>query len=67
MRLNPLTYGITALRGALALAPGSLASATEATAPVAATSLGLPLAITVGLTLLAFGADLLVTRGGRVE
>jgi ABC-2 type transport system permease protein len=56
MRLNPLTYGITALRGALARSPGSLA-----------TSMAVPLAITLALTVFAFGADLLVTRGGRVE
>ena len=51
MRLNPLTYGIAALRGTLA----------------ATTSIATPVAITAALALAAFAADLLVTRGGRVE
>jgi ABC-2 type transport system permease protein len=50
MRINPLTYGIAALRGTLSAAP-----------------IAIPLAITVAMALLAFAADLLVTRGGRVE
>jgi ABC-2 type transport system permease protein len=62
MRVNPLTYGIDALRGTLALSPMSPMSPVSAGAPVA-----IPLAITVALALLAFAADLLVTRGGRVE
>jgi ABC-2 type transport system permease protein len=53
MRINPLTYGIAALRGTLAMSP---------VVPIA-----IPLAITVAMALLAFAADLLVTRGGRVE
>ena len=50
MRLNPLTYGIAALRGTLG-----------------ATPVNVPLAITAALALLAFAADLVVTRDGRVE
>jgi ABC-2 type transport system permease protein len=53
MRVNPLTYGIQALRGVLSTAPRL--------------PLAVPVAVTVALALLAFGADLLVTRGGRVE
>jgi ABC-2 type transport system permease protein len=62
MRLNPLTYGIAALRGTLAMASTSPMSPTSPTLPVA-----IPLAITVAMALLAFAADLVVTRGGRVE
>ena len=58
MRINPLTYGITALRGVLAL---------PSTSVIASVPVAIPLAITVALALLAFSADLLVTRGGRVE
>jgi len=56
MRINPLTYGIAALRGAI----GGGGGATVAM-PV------FPLGITAGMALVAFAADLLVTRGGRVE
>jgi ABC-2 type transport system permease protein len=66
MRLNPLTYGITALRGALALSSASSAAPAAASA-ASATSMAVPLAITLALTVFAFGADLLITRGGRVE
>jgi ABC-2 type transport system permease protein len=59
MRANPLTYGITALRGTLAL------SSVPAISPMS--PIAIPLAITVALALLAFAADLVVTRGGRVE
>lgn len=52
MRLNPLTYGIAALRETLA---GSVAP------------WGVPLGVTVATAVLAFAADLLLTRGGRVE
>jgi daunorubicin resistance ABC transporter membrane protein len=52
LRLNPLTYGIAALRGAFA---GSAAP------------WGIPLGVTVATAVLAFAAALLVTRGGRVE
>jgi ABC-2 type transport system permease protein len=57
MRLNPLTYGVAALRGVL-YGPGA--------AP------GLPgpavsLAVTLALGLAAFAAGLLATRGGRVD
>jgi ABC-2 type transport system permease protein len=54
MRLNPLTYGIAALRGVIG-------GGATAAMPV------LPLGITAGMALVAFAADLLVTRGGRVE
>jgi ABC-2 type transport system permease protein len=56
MRVNPLTYGIDALRGALG-----------GGARVPRVPLAIPLAVTVALALLAFVADLWVTRGGRVE
>jgi len=56
MRINPLTYGIAALRG-------SLGAASDAPLGAAA----LPAGITAGMALVAFAADLLVTRGGRVE
>jgi ABC-2 type transport system permease protein len=57
MRLNPLTYGVAALRGVL-YGPGA--------AP------GLPgpavsLAVTLAMGLAAFAAGLLATRGGRVD
>jgi ABC-2 type transport system permease protein len=51
MRINPLTYGVDALRGTLSGA-GATASA---------------LAVTLLLGLAAFAAGLAVTRGGRVE
>ena len=62
MRANPLTYGITALRGTLALSSTSpMSTSSVASVPM------IPLAITAALALLAFAADLVVTRGGRVE
>lgn len=59
MRINPLTYGVAALRWALY-------------GPAASLGRGLPgpavsLAVTLGAGLLAFVACLAVTRGGRVE
>jgi ABC-2 type transport system permease protein len=58
MRLNPLTYGVAALRGALygpsGLVPGL---------PGPAVSLG----ITLAMGLAAFAAGLLATRGGRID
>ena len=57
MRLNPLTYGVAALRGVLygpAAAPGL---------PGPAVSLG----VTLAMGLAAFAAGLLATRGGRVD
>jgi daunorubicin resistance ABC transporter membrane protein len=59
MRLNPLTYGVAALRGVLY-------------GPVAGLGSGLPgpavsLAVTLAMGLAAFAAGLLATRGGRVD
>jgi ABC-2 type transport system permease protein len=59
MRLNPLTYGVAALRGVLY-------------GPVAGLGNGLPgpavsLAVTLAMGLAAFAAGLLATRGGRVD
>lgn len=59
MRINPLTYGVAALRWAFY-------------GPAASLGRGLPgpavsLAVTLGAGLLAFAACLVVTRGGRVE
>jgi daunorubicin resistance ABC transporter membrane protein len=57
MRLNPLTYGVAALRGVLygpAAAPGLPGPAVS-------------LAVTFALGLAAFAAGLLATRGGRVD
>jgi ABC-2 type transport system permease protein len=57
MRLNPLTYGVAALRGVLygpVAAPGL---------PGPAVSLG----VTLAMGLAAFAAGLLATRGGRVD
>jgi len=62
MRLNPLTYGVAALRGVLDAGSGAAASGLPgAMGPVGAS------VATALLALLAFGAGLLVTRGGRVE
>jgi ABC-2 type transport system permease protein len=65
MRVNPLTYGIAALRGTLAMASTSPMSPTSPISPTL--PVAIPLAITVAMALLAFVADLVVTRGGRVE
>jgi ABC-2 type transport system permease protein len=57
MRLNPLTYGVAALRGVLygpAAAPGLPGPAVS-------------LAVTFAMGLAAFAAGLLATRGGRVD
>jgi ABC-2 type transport system permease protein len=59
MRLNPLTYGVAALRGVLY-------------GPVAGRVAGLPgpavsLGVTLAMGLVAFAAGLLATRGGRVD
>jgi len=57
MRLNPLTYGVAALRGVLygpATAPGLPGPAVS-------------LAVTLAMGLAAFAAGLLATRGGRVD
>lgn len=59
MRLNPLTYGVAALRWVLYGSSASLGSAS----PGPALSLGM----TVALGVAGFAAGLLVTRGGRVE
>ena len=59
MRINPLTYGMAALRWALY---GTSASLGEGVPGPAAS-----VAATVVLGIAAFAADLLVTRGGRVE
>jgi daunorubicin resistance ABC transporter membrane protein len=59
MRLNPLTYGDAALRWALYGTAAALGSGVPGP--------GLSLGLTVALTLAAFAACLLATRGGRVE
>lgn len=58
MRLNPLTYGVAALRGAL-FGPAGAAPGL----PGPAVSLG----VTFAMGLAAFAAGLLATRGGRVD
>jgi daunorubicin resistance ABC transporter membrane protein len=57
MRLNPLTYGVAALRGVL-YGPGAAPSL-----PGPAVSL----AVTLAMGIAAFAAGLLATRGGRVD
>lgn len=59
MRLDPLTYGVAALRWVLYGSQAELGSGVPGPA--------LSLAVTVGIGGLALGVDLLVTRGGRVE
>jgi ABC-2 type transport system permease protein len=59
MRINPLTYGVAALRHALY--PGSAAAAFGGLPALPAA-----LAVTAAVAALAFAADLAVTRGGRV-
>ncbi|HEX9941092.1 MAG TPA: ABC transporter permease [Thermoanaerobaculia bacterium] len=59
MRLNPLTYGVAALRWALYGTAASLGSGLPGP--------GLSLGLTLALGLAAFAAGLLATRGGRVE
>lgn len=59
MRLDPLTYGVAALRWVLYGPQAELGSGVPGPA--------LSLAVTVALGVLALGIDLLVTRGGRVE
>jgi ABC-2 type transport system permease protein len=58
MRLNPLTYGVAALRGVLYGPSGLVAGL-----PGPAVSLG----VTLAMGLAAFAAGLLATRGGRVD
>ncbi len=59
MRLNPLTYGVAALRWALYGQGAALGSGLPGPA--------LSLAVTLVLGAAAFAAGLLATRGGRVE
>ena len=59
MRLDPLTYGVAALRWVLYGPQAELGSGMPGPA--------LSLAVTVAVGVLALGIDLLVTRGGRVE
>lgn len=59
MRLDPLTYGVAALRWVLYGPQAELGSGVPGPA--------LSLAVTVALGVLGLGIDLLVTRGGRVE
>jgi ABC-2 type transport system permease protein len=59
MRINPLTYGVAALRWALYGPAASLGRGTPGPA--------LSVAVTLAVGLAAFVACLLVTRGGRVE
>jgi ABC-2 type transport system permease protein len=63
MRVNPLTYGVSALHDLLVVrgAGGAGASVAGIVSPGAA------VAITVALALVAYACDLAVTRGGRVE
>jgi ABC-2 type transport system permease protein len=60
MRVNPLTYGVAALRWALY---GPEAASVGAGLPGPA----LAISVTVAMGLAAFAADLAVTRGGRVD
>lgn len=59
MRLNPLTYGVAALRWVLYGSSASLGSASPGLAG--------SLAMSAALGIAGFAACLLVTRGGRVE
>lgn len=59
MRIDPLTYGVAALRWALYGNSAALGGGL----PGPAVSIGM----TVGLGFAALAADLLVTRGGRIE
>jgi ABC-2 type transport system permease protein len=59
MRIDPLTYGVAALRWMLYGPAASLGSALPGP--------GVSLAVTLALGIAGFAADLLVTRGGRVE
>ena len=59
MRIDPLTYGVAALRHALY--PGRAAAAFGGLPALPAA-----LAVTAVVAALAFAADLAVTRGGRV-
>jgi ABC-2 type transport system permease protein len=59
MRMNPLTYGVAALRGVLYGPSAGLGSGL----PGPAVSIG----VTLAMGLIAFAAGLLATRGGRVD
>lgn len=59
MRLNPLTYGIAALRWAFYGTPASLGSGMPGP--------GVSLAVSLAMGLAALAAGFLATRGGRVE
>ena len=59
MRINPLTYGVAALRWVLYGSSASLGTASP--------GLELSLGMTLALGIAGFAAALLVTRGGRVE
>lgn len=61
MRVNPLTYGVSALHDLL------VARGAGAAAPSGIVSPGVAVAITVALALVAYACDLAITRGGRVE
>ena len=70
MRINPLTYGVSALHDLLVVPAGGLgsaAAASAASAPSAGVSPAAAVAITLALALVAYACDLVVTRGGRVE
>jgi ABC-2 type transport system permease protein len=70
MRINPLTYGVSALHDLLVVPAGGLgaaAAATAASASSAGVSPAAAVAITLALALVAYACDLVVTRGGRVE
>lgn len=66
MRINPLTYGVSALHDLLVVRAGA---GGPLAAPVASgvVSPAVAVAITLALALLAYACDLAVTRGGRVE
>jgi ABC-2 type transport system permease protein len=61
MRVNPLTYGVSALHDLLVVRGAAAPAAPGIVSP------GVAVAITVALALVAYAADLAVTRGGRVE
>lgn len=62
MRVNPLTYGVAALRGTLYGPVAALATFGKGLPGPAVAA-----AVTAVMALVGFTADVLVTRGGRVE
>jgi ABC-2 type transport system permease protein len=65
MRINPLTYGVSALHDLLVVRSAVPAPAASAAAGMFSPTTAV--AITCALALVAYACDLAVTRGGRVE